>query len=70
MIYDLEQRLERLEKGLKKAEASLEKKGFQEYIKRKFRRFFDELSIKEWLIAIVALYLIVVVGVLISKGMS
>lgn len=70
MIDDLEQRLERIEKGLQKAESAVEKKSFQEYLKRKFQTFFDELSIKEWLIVIVGIYLAAVVGATISKGLG
>lgn len=70
MIFELEQRLERLEKGLQKAESTVEKKGFRAYLKRKLKTFFDELSIKEWLIVIVAVYLVAVIAVMISKGLS
>lgn len=70
MIHDIEQRLERLEKGLQKAESAFEKKGFRVYLKRKFQRFFDELSVKEWLIVIVGIYLAAVVGTTISKGLG
>ncbi len=70
MMYDIEQRLERLEKGLYKAEATVEKKGFQTYLKRKLQTFFDDLSIKEWAVIIVAIYLISVVAVTITKAIS
>jgi hypothetical protein len=70
MMYDIEQRLERLEKGLQKAEATVEKKGFRTYLKRKLQTFFDDLSIKEWAVIIVAIYLISVVAVTITKAIS
>ncbi len=70
MIQDVEQRLSRLEAGLKKAEAASEKKQFQTYIKTKMKRFVDELSFKEWMIVIVAVYLATCIGVLITKGLS
>jgi hypothetical protein len=70
MIQDVEQRLSRLEAGLKKAEAASEKKNFQAYLKTKMKRFVDELSFKEWMIIIVATYLVTCIGVLISKGIN
>lgn len=70
MIQDVEQRLSRLEAGLKKAEEANEKKNFQRYLKAKIKRFVDELSFKEWMIIIVATYLAACIGVLISKGLS
>ncbi len=70
MIQDVEQRLTRLEAGLKKAEEASEKKNFQTYLKAKIKRFVDELSFKEWMIIIVAAYLITCIGVLISKGIN
>ena len=41
MIQDVEQRLSRLEAGLKKAEEASEKKQFQTYLKTKMKRFVD-----------------------------
>ncbi len=70
MIQDVEQRLSRLEAGLKKAEEASETKNFQTYIKAKMKRFVDELSFKEWMIIIVAVYLITCIGVIISKGIN
>ena len=70
MIYDVEQRLSRLEASLKKAEEATEKKNFQQYLKAKIKRFVDELSFKEWMIIIVAAYLATCIGVLISKGLN
>ena len=70
MIQDVEMRLSRLEAGLKKAEEAQEKKNFQAYLKAKMKRFFDELSFKEWMIIIVAGYLATCIGVLISKGIN
>ena len=70
MIQDVEQRLSRLEAGLRKAEEVNEKKNFQRYLKAKIKRFVDELGFKDWMIIIVALYLVTCVGVLISKGLS
>jgi hypothetical protein len=70
MIQDVEQRLSRLEAGLKKAEAATEKKQFQTYLKTKMKRLIDELSFKEWMIFIVAIYLAACIGVLISKGLG
>ncbi len=70
MIQDVEQRLTRLEAGLKKAEAANEKKHFQTYLKTKIKRFVDELSFKEWMIVIVAVYLATCIGVLITKGLN
>jgi hypothetical protein len=70
MIQDVEQRLSRLEAGLKKAEEANEKKKFQIYLKTKIKRFVDELSFKDWMIIIVATYLLTCIGVLISKGLN
>ena len=70
MIQDVEQRLSRLEAGLKKAEEASEKKNIQTYLRAKMKRFVDELSFKEWMIIIVAAYLITCVGVIISKGIN
>lgn len=70
MIYDIEQRLSRLEDSLKKAEEANEKKNFQTYLKAKAKRLVDELSFKEWMIIIVATYLAICIGVLISKGLN
>ncbi len=70
MIYEIEQRLEKLEKGLQKAEAAAEKKGFQKYLKEKLSTFPDELTIKDWAVVIVAIYLISVVAVVIAKGIG
>lgn len=70
MIQDVEQRLERLESGLKKAEEANEKKNFQRYLKIKIKRFVDELQFKDWMIIIVATYIVTCLGVLISKGLN
>ena len=70
MIYDVEQRLSRLEDSLKKAEKANEKKNFQRYLIAKAKKVVDELSFKEWMIVIVATYLAACVGVLISKGLG
>jgi hypothetical protein len=70
MIQDVEQRLSRLEAGLKKAEEATEKKNFQSYLKIKMKRFVDELSFREWMVIIIATYLITCIGVLISKGLN
>jgi hypothetical protein len=70
MIQDVEQRLSRLEAGLKKAEEASEKKKFQSYLKARIKRFVDELSFKDWMIIIVATYLVTCIGVLISKGLN
>lgn len=70
MIYDVEQRLSRLEASLKKAEETTEKKNFQQYLKAKIKRFVDELSFKEWMIIIVTTYLAACIGVLITKGLN
>ena len=70
MIYDVEQRLSRLEESLKKAEKTSEKKNFQRYLIAKAKRLVDELSFKEWMIIIVATYLAASIGVLISKGLG
>ena len=70
MIQNVEQRLSRLEAGLKKAEEANEKKNFQRYLKAKIKRFVDELSFKEWMIIVVAIYLVTCIGVLITKGLN
>jgi len=70
MIHELEQRVARLEEGLKKAETISEKRHFQAYLKAKIKRFADELSFKEWMVIVVAVYLAACVGVLISKGLG
>jgi hypothetical protein len=70
MIYEVEQRLSRLEESLKKAEEASEKKNFQRYLKAKAKRVVDELSFKEWMIVIVAAYIATCIGVLISKGLG
>ena len=70
MIQDVEQRLSRLEAGLKKAEEVNEKKKFQRYLKAKIKAFVDELSFKEWMIIVVAIYLATCIGVLITKGLN
>ncbi len=70
MIDDVEQRLSRLDAGLKKAEEANEKKQFQTYLKTKMKRFVDELSFKEWMIVIVGVYLATCIGVLITKGLN
>ena len=69
MIHDLEQRVNRLEKGLKKAEAASDKANFRTYLKLKLKSFTDELSFKDWMIVVVAVYLATCLGVLISKGL-
>lgn len=69
MIHDLEQRVNRLEKGLKKAEAATDKANFRTYLKLKLKSFTDELTFKDWMIVIVAVYLATCLGVLISKGL-
>lgn len=68
MIHDIEQRVTRLEEGLKKAEAAQDKAKFRHYIKTKLKNFTDELSFKDWMIIIVAVYVATCIGVLISKG--
>lgn len=70
MIYDVEQRLTRLEASLKKAEETNEKKNFQRYLKTKAKQIVDELSFKEWMIIIVTAYIATCIGVLISKGLN
>lgn len=70
MIYEVEQRLSRLEAGLKKAEEAKEKKNFQNYLKAKTKRFVDELNFKEWMFIIIATYLATCIGVIISKGLN
>jgi len=69
MIHDLEQRLNRLEKGLKKAEETADKANFRIYLKLKLKSFTDELSFKDWMVVIIAVYLATCLGVLISKGL-
>ena len=70
MIHDLEQRVNRLEEGLKKAEAAQDKANFRTYLKKKLTSFTDELSFKDWLIIIIAVYVATCIGVLISKGIT
>jgi len=70
MIHELEERIQRLEEGLKKAENVVEKRHFHAYFKAKLKTFTDELSFKEWMVIIVAVYLVACAGVLISKGLS
>jgi hypothetical protein len=69
MIHDLEQRVNRLEKGLKKAEAATDKANFRTYLKLKLKSFTDELTFKDWMIVVVGVYLATCLGVLISKGL-
>jgi len=69
MIHDLEQRLNRLEEGLKKAEEATEKANFRNYLKQKLKAFTNELSFKDWLVVIIAVYVATCIGVLISKGL-
>jgi hypothetical protein len=69
MIHDLEQRVNRLEEGLKKAEAATEKANFRTYLKLKLKSFTDELTFKDWMIVVVAVYLATCLGVMISKGL-
>ena len=69
MIHDLEQRVNRLEEGLKKAEAATEKANFRTYLKLKLKSFTDELTFKDWMIVVVGVYLATCLGVLISKGL-
>jgi hypothetical protein len=68
MIHDLEQRLNRLEEGLKKAEKANDKAKFHTYLKLKLKSFTNEISFKEWMVVIVTVYLATCIGVLISKG--
>jgi hypothetical protein len=68
MIHDLEHRLNRLEEGLKKAEETNDKVRFRKYLKLKLKSFTNELSFKDWMVAIVAVYIATCIGVLISKG--
>lgn len=68
MIHDLEQRVSRLEEGLKKAEEATDKANFRTYLKLKLKFFTDELSFKDWMVVIIAVYLATCLGVLISKG--
>jgi hypothetical protein len=70
MIRDLERRLEKLAQGLAAAEKAQEQKHFNLYLRQKIKRFTDELTIKEWALIIVALYVAVSIGVLISKGLG
>lgn len=69
MIHDLEQRVNRLEEGLKKAEAATDKANFRTYLKLKMQSFTDELTFKDWMIVVIAVYLATCLGVLISKGL-
>ena len=66
MIHDLEQRLNRLEEGLKKAEETTEKANFRTYLKLKLKSFTDELTFKDWMVVIVAVYLATCLGVLMT----
>lgn len=68
MMHELEHRLNRLEEGLKKAEQAKDKVKFRNYLKLKLKSFTNELSFKEWMVVIVAVYLATCIGVLISKG--
>ena len=68
MLHDLEQRLNRLEEGLKKAEEATDKANFRTYLKLKLKSFTDELSFKDWMVIIIAVYVATCIGVLISKG--
>jgi hypothetical protein len=68
MINDLENRLNRIEEGLKKAEEANDKAQFRNYLKLKLKSFTNELSFKDWMVVIVAVYLATCIGVLISKG--
>ncbi|MGD9332500.1 MAG: hypothetical protein PVJ53_14395 [Desulfobacterales bacterium] len=70
MLHDLEQRLNRLEEGLKKAEEATEKAHFRNYLKLKLKTFTDELSFKDWMVVIIAVYVATCIGVLISKGIN
>ena len=70
MIDELEERVHRLEEGLKKAETVVEKRHFKAYLKARIKTFADELSFKDWMVIVVAVYLAACVGVLISKGLS
>lgn len=69
MIHDLEHRLNRLEEGLKKAEETTDKANFRTYLKLKLKSFTDELSFKDWMVVIIAVYLATCLGVLITKGL-
>jgi len=69
MIHDLEHRVNRLAEKLKKAEAATDKANFRSYLMRKLKFFTDELSFKDWMVVIVAVYLATCLGVLISKGL-
>jgi hypothetical protein len=68
MIHDLENRINRLEEGLKKAEKANDKVKFHSYLRLKLKSFTNELSFKDWMVVIVAVYLATCIGVLISKG--
>ncbi len=70
MIHDLEQRLNRLEEGLKKAEEAVDKANFRTYLKLKLKAFTNELSFKDWMVVIIAVYVATCIGVLISKGIN
>lgn len=68
MIHDLEHRLNRLEEGLKKAEEANDKIKFRSYLRSKLKSFTNELSFKDWMVVVIAVYLATCIGVLISKG--
>jgi hypothetical protein len=70
MIRDLEGRLEKLDKGLAAAQKAQEQKRFKAYLRQKIQHFADELTIREWALIIVSLYVAVSIGVLISKGLG
>jgi hypothetical protein len=70
MIHELEHRLNRLEEGLKKAEEATDKANFRTYLKRKLKSFTNELSFKDWMVIIIAVYLATCLGVLITKGIN
>ena len=70
MLHDLEHRLNRLEEGLQKAEEANDKIKFRHYLISKLKSFTNELSFKDWMVVIVAVYLATCIGVLISKGIN
>ena len=70
MIHDIEQRVNRLEEGLKKAEAAQDKANFRNYLKKKLTVFTDELTFKDWMIVIIAVFVATCIGVVISKGLN
>jgi hypothetical protein len=70
MIHELEHRLNRLEEGLKKAEEATDKARFHTYFRLKLKSFTNELSFKDWMVVIIAVYLATCIGVLISKGIG